>query len=593
MRPLRFLRTVGPQGVRQLAARVGHALWLRRRRKGAWPAEDPEVKFNRVRLPPPPPEELQRLKGVAELWQRGRVSYLGELGDNADWRAWHKGKLWRYERHYHAELVALAAMALEEPGGPWLAAARELVEGWCAEVPPEQGDGWEPYPVARRVLAWAEAVALEPRLAPGLAGRLAFQLQHLLRHLEHHLRGNHLLCDAAALVAGASLLTGPGTLEPLHRGTVILEEELRRQVLPDGGFAERTAHYHAIVLRDALLALQLARERGQPPSVKEELSRMARWLVRTRRADGSWPWLNDAAPHVVPVAQDAIRRAIRMNLLDGALGGEPEPLVDLPDTGWTFLREAGSELLFERGPVGPAENPGHGHADALHYELWWGGAPVVTDSGISTYEDDAVRAFERSSQAHACVTVGGEGTDEVWRSFRVGGRARVEALPAASPDKRVRLLRGRAHAPGGWTHERALCFWPGRALLVFDRVRGAGAREVLDHVPLDPAWSAALAGSAVFLLGPGGRGLQLHALSGRIVDCLRGVETPRQGWVAQGFGQLAARTVVRLAPDADGRCAYALLAPGLTARIEEGLCVVRAPGAELRLPLADGLPKQP
>ena len=64
---------------------------------------------------PPPPEDLARLRETAERWQRGQVEYLGLPGASADWRAWHRPKLWRYERHYHAELPALAAMAHSRP----------------------------------------------------------------------------------------------------------------------------------------------------------------------------------------------------------------------------------------------------------------------------------------------------------------------------------------------------------------------------------------------------------------------------------------------------------------------------------------------
>ncbi|MBS2021166.1 MAG: hypothetical protein JST92_02065, partial [Deltaproteobacteria bacterium] len=265
----RFMRTAGALSVSQVTARVRHEIWLRRRKKVGWPEPDPDVKFTKVRLAPPPPDAVARHRAVAELWQRGRVEYLNDLGENADWRAWHKVKLWRYERHYHSELVSLAVMAVEDPQGPWVAAAKELIEGWAMDVPPEAGDGWEPYPTARRILNWSEAAALEPKLNAVMAPRLQVQLTHLLNHLELHLRGNHLLCDAAALVAGGSMLTGSGMLEALHAGTVLLERELKAQVLPDGGFAERSAQYHAIVLRDALLALQLARERGQPPAIKD------------------------------------------------------------------------------------------------------------------------------------------------------------------------------------------------------------------------------------------------------------------------------------------------------------------------------------
>lgn len=589
MNVLRWLRTASKVPPGQLVARARHESWLRGRRQLGWPAPEPGLTLKGLRLAPPPPDEVARLRAIAELWQRGRVEYLHEPGDNADWHAPLRSKLWRYERHYHGELVALAVTALVDPAGPWVAAARELIEGWAAECPPEQGDAWEPYPTARRILSWTEAAALEPALAAEAADRLGVQVGHLQRHLERHLRGNHLLCDAAALVAGGASLLGPGMPEALAEGSALLERELARQVLPDGGYAERTVQYHAIVLRDCLLALQLARERGQPPDILEPLSRMARWLSRTRRADGSWPWLNDAAPHVLPVARDALGRALKLGLLEPG-PGEPEPLVELPDTGWTLVRDGQTELLFDCGSIGPKDNPGHGHADALTYELVWNRVPLVSDTGISTYDEGPVRDYERSSPAHACVTVGGEGTDETWKSFRVGRRGRVAALPGAPPDARVRLVRGRVQA-GGFLHERAIALWPGRAALVFDRVTGVRkGLQILDHVPLDPLWSAAEVGGVLYLLAAGGQGLQLRVLRGALVDQVRGSQAPYAGFAAQGFGKVVPRTVARLAPDAAGICIYAFLPPALSARADDAACLVRAPGAELLLPLDRGLP---
>ena len=585
----RLLRTLRHLTLRQLSARLGHEWWLRRRRRVGWSGLDADVRFNKTRLAPPPPEDLARLKALATTWQGGVVEYLGLLGASADWRAWHRPRLWRYERHYHTELVALAAMALEDPQGPWLAAARELVESWATDVPPELGDAWEPYPTARRILNWSEAAALEPKLGAPLLQRLLFQVRHLLRHLEHHLSGNHLLCDAAALVAAGSVLQGQGAPEAMLAGTVLLEKELGRQVLPDGGFAERTVLYHSVVLRDSLLALQLARERGQPPSIKPELSRMASWLVKVRRPDGSYPCSNDSTPQAAAIAQDAVRRAVRMNLLDWLPA--PGPLIELPDTGWTFVREGGCELFFDHGPLGPSEQPGHGHSDALAYELHWYNLPVVTDSGVTTYEVGEVREFERSPAAHATVSVDGEGIDELWSSFRAGGRGVVEKLEPPVLDARLRGLRGRARSFRGWTHDRWLFLWLGRALVVVDRVSGArpGA-QIATHVPLDPSWSAAESGRVHYLLGPGARGLQLHLLRGESASVARGQESPRDGWVGQGFGKAVPRSSVTIRAGGDGIAAYAFFAPGVVIRESPAGLHLRAPGAEVSLKLEGGLP---
>src|SRR5262249_2452365 len=172
------------------------------------------------------------------------------------------------------------------------------------------------------------------------------------------------------------------------------------------------------------------------------------------------------------------------------LSAQPSPApvrgdLELPDTGWSLVREGAHELLFEHGLIGPDEQPGHGHSDALSYELFWDGRPVVVDTGVTTYEIGAVRDFERSAKAHATITVGGAGPDELWASFRVGSRARVSGGLRNRTTDGVRVFEGMVHAPAGWRHRRQLVFWPGEALVVVDDVEGARG-EIVSRIPLAP-----------------------------------------------------------------------------------------------------------
>ena len=69
--------------------------------------------------------------------------------------------------------------------------------------------------------------------------------------------------------------------------------------------------------------------------------------------------------------------------------------------------------------------PGHTHADSLNYELRMDGRPVVVDTGVSTYEKNERRQYERGTSAHNCVVVDSRNSSEVWGGFRVGRRCNV------------------------------------------------------------------------------------------------------------------------------------------------------------------------
>jgi len=516
----------------------------------------------------------------ADWWRKGFVEYHGIQAPRDDWRSEGRSKLWRYERQYHVELPSLALANLDE--------ARGLVGDWLAHNPPCGGEAWEPYPVARRLLNWTLAGAIAPALGAYLAPWLAAQMRFLDGHLERHLLGNHLLCDLCALVAAAAFVETSDAQAIGERAARRLERELARQVLPDGGYAERTAQYHAQVLCDALWALALWRARGRSLAVGPILERMARWLAAVRRADGSYPWLNDASPDGLPAP--ALLRAFAKLAAVAPAASSPSPAVELPDTGWTILREDGHELLFEHGIVGPAHQPGHGHADALSFELVWRGAPVVADTGVTTYAAGPTRDFERSAAAHATVTVDGEGADETWASFRVGGRGRPVYLGKVSPWPGASLLRARVASYRGFLHRRTLLFWPRRALVVADavaRVRDSAA--IVSWVPLAPEWAVATAEKGCVLHSKDAR-LEVSVLRGHLLEARRGAYPDQPGWVARGFGRGDGRVTLGLGADADGRVLYAIAAPEIRVSVQDDRLTLTDEHRERSLLLAELLP---
>jgi hypothetical protein len=513
-------------------------------------------------------------RAVAQRWIDGTVTYFGREGARDDWRGAGEVKLWRYERQYHRELVSLCAQAANDRSGPWLEAAAGLVESWASACAPARGDAWEPYPVARRILSWAIAGCLIPTLGQTVASRFVPQLRFLSCHFERHLLGNHILCDAAALVAGAAVVDAEGA-EAIGRSALeLLTRELHRQVLPDGGYAERTVQYHAIVLQDVVVALGLWRARGRavPPETLDVIRRMATFLARVRRADGSWPWLNDAAPDATPSLERILALAEALGLGKLAELQRSDEDYDLPDTGWYFARRDKDELLFERGPIGPDEQPGHGHSDALSFELIWRGRPLVVDTGVTTYEANEDRAFERSARAHSALSVDGEGADELWAAFRVGARGRITMSNVARVGE-MRVLRGTLSSPAGWVHSRVIGYEPGRALVVGDRVTGVSPRRCRLRLPLAPGVSFADGRIAVE-----GYSLNWSVARGH-------VDAVESGWIGAGFGRRIPRRTLSIEPDGTGAAVYAIAEAGVALDFVGETVVVIADGKPTALDL--------
>jgi hypothetical protein len=508
----------------------------------------------------------------ARLWQQGFVEHHGIRVTRNDWRREEKSKLWLYERQYNSELPGLATLSAED--------ACALVDDWIANNPPCVGVAWDAYPVARRLLNWSLACAVAPGIRSHLAPWLATQMRFLAKHLERHLLGNHLLCDLCALLAASAILEGRDADALAERMAVLLRGELSQQVLADGGYAERTAQYHLIVLQDALLAFVLQQARGRWLDVVPVLNRMLAWAAQLRRPDGSYPWLNDAAPDATPPLETIIGLAGAAGINPPPQGTASDVVIELPDTGWSVIREDGHELLFEHGPVGPEHQPGHGHADSLSFELIWAGVPVICDTGVSTYAVGDTRRFERSSLAHATVTVDGEGADEVWASFRVGGRARTEYLGRSVPWPGSALLRGYAQSYRGWTHHRSLLFWPGRLLLVCDDLQTTlPSSNIISTLPLAPEWAAIPSAMGWSLSSPNLK-LQIEVLRGR-----RRETANRAGWIGCGFGRPRDRASLGLEPDEKRSLIYAVMLPGIRIAREAGRLFVLADEARREIDL--------
>lgn len=132
------------------------------------------------------------------------------------------------------------------------------------------------------------------------------------------------------------------------------------------------------------------------------------------------PMVKDAAPGIAPQA-DALLKYAKMLEIELLKYQMP-----LSDSGYRRLVSGNLELLVDVGSISPSYQPGHAHADELSFLVFDEGKPVIVDTGISTYEKNSRRQYERSTQAHNCVYVESTDSSEVWGGFRVGRRAEVK-----------------------------------------------------------------------------------------------------------------------------------------------------------------------
>lgn len=396
----------------------------------------------------------------------------GELRAPHDWNDPTVPKLWLYNLHYFDDLNATQHEARHE----W---HDKLIESWIDDNAPATGTGWEPYPLSLRVVNWIKWGLAGSTLTPRALHSLSVQARYLSQRLEWHLLGNHLLANAKALIFAGAFFTGAEAQTWLDKGLTIWSDQLREQVLPDGGHFERSPMYHAIILEDVLDVINLldTLEIGGERRVQDEArpcaGAMLAWLRAMTHPDGEIALLNDSAFGIAASPDELERYARSLGVQPGGLARE-SGVVHLRATGYISVVGPSAAAYLDVGPIGPDYLPGHAHADTLSFELSIDGRRTIVDSGTSTYEKDAERERQRSSSAHNTVEIDGENSSDVWGGFRVGRRAYPLDLQVTASEGSVEVScahDGYERLAGSPVHRREWRFGDDR-LTITDRIDG-------------------------------------------------------------------------------------------------------------------------
>jgi len=389
----------------------------------------------------------------------------------------------------------------------------ELWRDWLARVPVGRGPAWEPHPTSQRLVVWAAAWHLlggDATLAAAIARQAAF----LADHLERDLDNNHLVTNAKALAWAGVLLPGlPGAPRWRRQGLELFWTTLDAQVLADGGHDERSTGYHLAVWLDALeLALLcLASGEAPPPRAWAALERMRVFALALRRPDGRLPLLNDSVEDE-PLPASAIFALAEVLLgVPGHAAGRCRPVTELRDSGYAVLRAgagpAGVYLAFDAGELGPRHFLGHGHADALSFELWAGGEPLVLDPGTYQYPAGPWRDYFRGTAAHSTVTVDGYDQSVFAGPFRVAEAAHGRIV-AVSEDAGAPTVTGehdgyrRLASPV--SHRRSVQLHGPSRLTLADQLEGAGRHALVGRLHLAPCQLAIESPQLARAIYPGG-----------------------------------------------------------------------------------------
>lgn len=374
--------------------------------------------------------------------------------ENIDWNYLSFGKLWAYNLNY---FDFLNQPALPEKDGVSLIAAYCKNHGALRQ-------GLEPYPISLRGINWIKFFTRHQIVNPAYNAVLYSHYRLLSSNVEYHLLGNHLLENGFSLLFGAYYFRDTTFLRKAEK---IIRDELNEQILEDGAHFELSPMYHCILLHRLLDCINLVQRNPWKATLNsvmtEKASAMLGWLQQITFENGDLPAVNDTIAGGAPVPGELLQYADRLGIVP-----DRRPL---SASGYRMIRTPSFELFVDIGNIGPDYIPGHAHSDTLSFVLYRRGQGVVVDTGTSTYEESALRILERSTESHNTVTINNRNQSEVWKSFRVGRRAKITFLQET--DGAITAAHD-GYKFLGYTHRRTWR-WTDNTLIIRDEITGAGA----------------------------------------------------------------------------------------------------------------------
>lgn len=335
-----------------------------------------------------------------------------EFNDKIDWNFNEYGKLWTYNLTYF-EFINQKEFSQ--------AVALRLINDFIKQSKLIK-DGYEPAPTSIRGINWIKYLIKNNIKDVIIDASLYAQYRILYDNIEYHLLGNHLLENGFSLLFGAYYFNDSLLYE---KAKEILTNELNEQILSDGAHFELAPMYHQIMLYRVLDSYNLVKNNE---SFNKELLTLLRqkaeimlgWLKEVTFNNGEIPLLNDSANEIAPTSSEIFEYASRLGLTSKK--------IILKECGYRKICKPNYEMIVDVGNIGPDYIPGHAHSDTFNFELHINNNPFIVDTGISTYEANALRIQQRATIAHNTVRVGNKEQSEVWASFRVGRRAKIVSL---------------------------------------------------------------------------------------------------------------------------------------------------------------------
>lgn len=436
-----------------------------------------------------PFDALPRRLEDADAILKGRFRFSGESVDVAGKCVFDvppPSAAWKRDLEEFVWLPALSSAG----GDAARELAKDLIGQWIVRNTRYSEPAMAPQTVARRLahifahgrfvlsnsdMLWRSKMFVSLREQAKLLTRIGIEAPDGLPRLE---------AAAVQALAGACLEDSPRRLDG---GLQRLEEELARQILPDGGHISRSpealahAYRYLVMVMDALQAIDY----DLPQPIRSAHDRMAPMLRFFRHGDGALALFNggresDARMVAALLARDEVRG---------------QPFAHAPHSGYQRMAAARTLAIMDCGKPPEGVHANTAHAGVLSFEFSHGAHRVVVNCGAAGARNPRWDTALRATAAHSTVTLNdtsyagviGDGfARDLIGPRLVGEPFAVETSRRETPQGAIVEARHEGYVSAfGIAHERTLSLSPnGLSLSGVDRLVPKGhVRRPREGVP--------------------------------------------------------------------------------------------------------------
>lgn len=389
--------------------------------------------------------------------------------------------------------------------------ARGLIHQWIARHARWSALAWRPDILGERLANWLThfgfyAASREPRFLDAFFAEVAREGRHLARTATAGANGPARIAALKGLIyCGVSL---PDSDRWLHQGLKLMDGEIARQILPDGGHTSRNPSIQLSVFAD-LIALQETLTAAHilvPGWLPETIDRMAPMLRALRHGDGGLALFNGASAEDPAIVDWLLARtAIKVRTAATA-----------PHSGFHRIASGRTTVIIDAGTPPPLSANRWSHAGTLSFEMSAGRERLIVNCGAAPARGSAWRHALRSTAAHSTVSVDDRSSSDLDPD---GGVTKTPRHIASSRREIDGSTIIEASAEGysdmaGFVHRRLLMLAPdGGELQGEDRLAGGGAKLATARFHLHPTVQATViqGGHAVLLKPRRGKGWRFEA----------------------------------------------------------------------------------